>query len=183
VQIGCYPEDVPDPVRVRPATVADAPAFLALVDGLADYERLPRPDAEARQRLIADAFGPQPRFHLLLAELDGAVVGYAVWFPTYSTFLARPTLYLEDVFVAPEARGRGAGKALFRACAAEAVRWGCGRMDWAVLEWNRPSIEFYEAHGARHMSDWLPFRLDGDSLLRAARGEVSTEPARVQNVP
>ena len=167
---GCYPGCVPGSVQVRPATAADAPVFLALVDGLAGYEWLARPDTEARQRLIADAFGRRPRFSLLLAELDGAIVGYAVWFPTYSTFLARPTLYLEDLFVLPEARGQGAGLALFRACAAEAVRQGCGRMDWAVLACNRPSIEFYEAQGARHLSEWLPFRLDGDALLRVAQG-------------
>jgi GNAT superfamily N-acetyltransferase len=156
-------------VRVRPATAADAPVFLALVDRLADYERLARPDAEARQRLVADAFGQRPRFSLLLAELDGAIVGYAVWFPTYSTFLARPTLYLEDLFVLPAARGQGAGLALFRECAAEAMRQGCARMDWAVLAWNRLGIQFYAARGARHLSEWLPFRLDGDALLRVAR--------------
>jgi GNAT superfamily N-acetyltransferase len=160
---------VPGSVRVRPATAADAPVFLALVDGLADYERLARPDAEARQRLIADAFGQRPRFSVLLAELDGAIVGYAVWFPTYSTFLGRPTLYLEDVYVLPQARGLGAGRALFRECAAEAVRQGCARMDWAVLAWNQLGIEFYKAKGARHLSEWLPFRLDGDALLRLAQ--------------
>ena len=155
-------------ITVRPARSADLSAFLALVDGLADYERLPRPDAEARQRLTDDAFGQRPRFNLLLAEADGAVVGYAAWFPTYSTFLARPTLYLEDIFVLPEMRGRGAGLALFRACAAEAVRLGCGRMDWQVLSWNEPSIGFYQRLGARRLDDWVPFRLDGEALAEVA---------------
>src|SRR5919204_5499010 len=108
------------PVRVRSATPADLPAFLGLVDALAQYERLPGPDAEARRRLAADA--RVGRFHLLLGELDSAVVAYAAWFLTYSTFLARPTLYLEDLFVLPNARGAGVGGALFQACAAEAVR-------------------------------------------------------------
>jgi GNAT superfamily N-acetyltransferase len=155
-------------VIVRAATRDDADAFLALVDGLAHYERLEPPDGEARRRLVDDAFGPTPRFHVLLAELDGAVVGYAAWFETYSTFLARPSLYLEDIFVTPAARGRRAGLALFRACAAEAVRRGYGRMEWSVLDWNQPSIDFYEALGARRKQEWLPFRLDGEALLAVA---------------
>jgi len=159
---------VPESITIRAATPADAAAFLALVDGLADYERLPRPDGEARERLAADALGESPRFKLLLAEVDGAVVGYAATFPTYSTFLALPGLYLEDLFVLPEARDKGAGIALFRACAAEALRQGCGRMEWSVLAWNRPSIDFYERKGARQLSDWLPFRLDGDALASVA---------------
>jgi len=101
----------------------------------------------------------------LLAELDdGRVVGYAIYFFTYSTFNARPTLYLEDIFVLPEQRGRGAGVALFRACAREATVLGCARMEWQVLNWNTPSIEFYQRLGARQLDDWLPFRLDGAAL-------------------
>jgi len=169
--VGATLAGVPGLVRVRPATAADVPAFLALVDGLADYERLPRPDPDARCRLAVDAQATPPRFHLLLAEVAGAIAGYAVWFLTYSTFLALATLYLEDLFVLPDARGRGAGAALFRACAEEAVRQGCGRMEWSVLAWNRPSMDFYEARGARHMSDWLLFRLDGDALRRVANDE------------
>lgn len=166
-------------VHVRPPTPADVPRFLELVDALADYEKLPRPDPAARERLAADALTQPPRFELLLAELalphtwqEREIVGYAVFFLTYSTFLARPTLYLEDLFVRPEARGRGAGVALFRACAAEAVRRGCGRMEWTVLDWNTPAIEFYRAKGARHLADWLPFRLDGEPLLGLAREGV-----------
>jgi len=155
-------------VIVRPATPADATAFLDLVDGLAAYEKLPPPDAEAKQRLLRDAFSDPPRFNVLLAEVDQTVVGYAVWFPTYSTFLARPSLYLEDIFVRPDARGHGAGVALFRACAAEAVRQGCGRMEWNVLDWNQPSIDFYERLGARRLQAWLPYRLDGEALTSVA---------------
>ena len=149
-------------VRVRAATAPDLPVFLNLVDALADYEKLARPDAEARSRLAADALAG--RFNLLLGELDGEVVGYAVHFPTYSTFRALPSLYLEDLFVLPEVRGKGVGIALFRAVAAEAVRQGCGRMEWQVLSWNEPSIQFYERLGARQLNGWLPFRLEGDAL-------------------
>ncbi len=151
--------------RGRPLQAADTSRLLELIDGLADYEKLPRPDAEARQRLAADAVADPPRFRTLLAEVDdGLVVGYAIYFFTYSTFNARPTLYLEDIFVLPEQRGRGAGLAMFRACAREAAVLGCARMEWQVLNWNTPSIEFYQRLGARQLEAWLPFRLDGAAL-------------------
>jgi GNAT superfamily N-acetyltransferase len=151
-------------VLVRALQAEDAPRFLELIDGLADYERLPRPDEAARERLIHDALSEPPRFRTLLAEIDGEVLGYAMYFFTYSSFRARPTLYLEDVFVVPDRRGEGAGVALFRACAREAVANHCARMDWQVLSWNTPSIEFYKRLGARQLEDWLPFRLDDDAL-------------------
>ena len=163
-------------VVVRPLGAADVPRLLELIDGLADYERLERPDAAARERLAADALSDPPRFRTLLAEVDGVVVGYAIFFFTYSTFGARPTLFLEDVFVLPERRGQGAGVALFRACVREAVAQGCGRMDWQVLSWNKPSIEFYERLGARHLDDWLPFRLEGEALARV--GQLTSAEAR-----
>ena len=153
------------------------PVFLDLIDALADYEKLPRPTADARKRLSQDALpftspegGRPARFEALLAELNGAVVGYAVFFMTYSTFLARPSLYLEDVFVRPEARGAGAGKALFQACAQEAVRRECGRMEWVVLDWNAPAIAFYERRGARRLREWHTYRLEGEALRCAALG-------------
>ena len=151
-------------VRIRPLEPGDVPTLLELIDGLADYERLPRPDAAARERLIADALADPPRFRTLLAEIDGEVLGYAVYFFTYSSFRARPTLYLEDVFVVPDRRGQGAGVALFRACAREAVANNCARMEWQVLRGNTPSIEFYKRLGARQLEEWLPFRLDDDAL-------------------
>jgi GNAT superfamily N-acetyltransferase len=153
---------------VRPLQPADLPRLLELIDGLADYEKLARPDPAARQRLADDAASQPPRFNCLLAEIDGLVVGYAIYFFTYSTFRARPSLYLEDIFVLPEARGRGAGIRLFRACAREAVAQSCARMEWQVLSWNTPSIQFYERLGARHMDDWLPFRLDDEALAAVA---------------
>jgi len=149
---------------VRRLETGDTPRLLELIDGLADYEKLPRPDASARQRLANDALANPPRFRSLVAEVDGQLVGYAIYFFTYSTFRARPTLYLEDIFVQPEQRGRGAGAALFRACAREAVAQGCARMEWQVLSWNAPSIEFYKRLGARQLEGWLPFRLDGEAL-------------------
>jgi GNAT superfamily N-acetyltransferase len=156
-------------VAVRGFEAADADRLLELIDGLADYEKLARPDNAARQRLIADATATPPRFNTLLAEIDGVVSGYAIFFFTYSSFRAQPSLYLEDIFVLPQHRGRGAGLALFRNCAAEAVRQGCGRMEWQVLSWNTPTISFYERLGARHLDDWLPFRLDGEALQRVGR--------------
>jgi len=142
----------------------DLPRVIELIDGLLTYEHLPVPDAAARERLERDAFADPPLFWVLLADVDATTVGYAFYFFTYSTLLARPTLYLEDIFVLPEFRGRGAGLALFKACVREAQRRGCGRMDWQVLSWNEPSIRFYEQLGARHLSDWLPFRLDATAL-------------------
>jgi GNAT superfamily N-acetyltransferase len=156
-------------VAVRQARHDDAPRILVLVDALADYERLPRPDAGARERLRRDGFGPSPRFELLVGERDGATVGYALFFETYSSFLARPTLYLEDLFVHPDHRKCGLGLALFRAVATEAVRRECGRMEWAVLTWNRLAIDFYERLGAVALEDWRTFRLTGEALGAVAQ--------------
>ncbi|MGE5092573.1 MAG: N-acetyltransferase family protein [Bacillota bacterium] len=156
-------------VAVRKARHEDAPRVLELVDALADYERLPRPDAGARERLLRDGFGPSPRFDLLVGERDGAPVGYALFFETYSSFLARPTLYLEDLFVHPDHRKCGLGLALFRAVATEAVRRECGRMEWAVLTWNRLAIDFYEGLGAVALEDWRTFRLTGEALGAVAQ--------------
>ena len=158
-------------VCVRALTPADVPRLLELIDGLADYEKLARPDASARERLATDAVADPPRFRTLLGEVDGEVVGYAIYFFTYSTFRARRTLYLEDIFVLPERRSQGAGVALFRECARQAVLNECARMEWHVLHWNTPSIAFYERLGATHISDWLPFRLDDDALLKVGKIE------------
>ena len=151
---------------IRPATPEDSAAIRALVVALAEYERLDPPDSAAQERLLADAFRPQPRVEIAVAVVDGAVVGYAFFFETYSTFLARPTLYLEDLFVLPTHRGAGVGKAVFAHLAREAARRGCGRMEWAVLEWNEPALAFYRRLGARHLADWQVFRLDRAALER-----------------
>lgn len=159
-----------DPFRIRPASAGDADAFLALVDALADYEKLDRPTPEARERLLRDAFGPAPRIRVHLAEVDGEAVAYTITLDTYSSFLALPTLYLEDLFVLPRARRHGIGSAFFRYHAGEAVRNGYGRMEWQVLDWNQLAIDFYEKLGARRMGDWFTYRLTADQL-RAVSGE------------
>jgi GNAT superfamily N-acetyltransferase len=154
---------------IRPATPADADVFLDLVDALADYEKLARPSPEARARLLADAFGERKRIDVFLAEDEaGRATGYAIVLESYSSFLALPTLYLEDLFVVPEARRGGIGHAFFRFLAGEAVRRGCGRMDWVVLDWNRLAIDFYEKLGARQLSEWQTYRLTADQLREMA---------------
>ena len=155
-------------LELRALRPEDMPALLGLIDGLADYEKLTPPDAEARQRLAAHAFADPPRFQTLLALIDGIAVGYAIYFFTYSTFQARPMLYLEDIFVLPDRRGQGAGLALFRACARAAVDNDCNHMNWQVLTWNQPSIDFYERLGARRIDEWFSFRLSGETLLSVA---------------
>lgn len=146
-------------IHIRQATIADSSSMLSLVDALADYEKLQRPNAEAKVRLIADCFGERPRFDALLAEFEGKAVGYAFYFETYSSFLALPTLYLEDLFVLPEYRKQKIGVALFKAVAKRAHERGCGRMEWTVLDWNELAINFYNRLGAKHLNDWQIFRL------------------------
>lgn len=153
-------------VSVRPATPGDGPTILRLIQALASFEKLPPPDSAAQERLLADAFGQKPRFEIFLAEVEGQVAGYAFVFETYSTFLALPTLYLEDLFVLEEYRGIKVGYALFLYCAEQALSRGCGRLDWVVLDWNHHAIAFYERLGATHLDDWLPYRLDRTGLER-----------------
>jgi GNAT superfamily N-acetyltransferase len=143
-------------VRIRPYRKGDAKAFVSLVGALAAYEKLKPPTAAAARRLVADI---GRRIHVLLAEVEGVPVGYSIHLFTYSSFLARPTLYLEDVFVLPEHRGRGLGKAFFDVLHREAKRAGCGRMEWVVLNWNRPAIRFYDKLGAAPLKEWTTYRL------------------------
>jgi len=158
---GSSPREAP---LVRPAVREDGDTLLALIDALADYERLPRPDAAARVRLLRDAFGDRRRFDTYLVDLDREAVGYALAFETYSSFLALPTLYLEDVFVLPDRRRAGLGAAVMRFLAGEALRRGCGRMEWQVLTWNEPAIRFYEKLGARRLEDWAAYRLTQEDM-------------------
>ncbi len=146
-------------VRIRLATPADGEVFLSLVESLALYERVPPPDEAARERLLRDAFSDRPRFDVLLAEAGGQAVGYAVLLETYSTFLAQPTLFLEDIFVLETHRHCGIGRAIFVHCLREAVKRGCGRMEWIVLYWNQLAIDFYQRIGAKRNKDWIPFRM------------------------
>jgi len=168
------PHAHPDPSRmtdapaIRPATAADGDTFLALVDALADYEKLDRPTPEARRRLLRDAFGERPRISVFLAERGGRAVAYAIVLETYSSFLALPTLYLEDLFVLPDERRGGIGRAMIRYLADEALRRGCGRMEWVVLDWNQLAIDFYDKLGARRLSEWYTYRLTADQLREIA---------------
>jgi GNAT superfamily N-acetyltransferase len=151
-------------VTIRRAEAEDGPTIVRLITALADFEKLPPPDEAGQTRFLNDAFGLRPRFEIFLAEHEGEVAGYAFVFETYSTFLALPTLYLEDLFVLEEYRGKRVGYALFRHSAGEAVRRGCGRFEWTVLEWNQHAINFYERLGARHLHDWHIYRLDREGL-------------------
>ncbi len=143
-------------MKIRPFRRGDGKALVELVRALARYERLKPLTAAAARRLVADA---GRRLRVLLAEVGGKPAGYAVYFYTYSTFLAKPTLYLEDLFVLPEHRRRGIGKAFFRVLLREARRARCGRLEWAVLDWNAPARRFYGKLGARPLSDWITYRL------------------------
>lgn len=146
-------------IAIRRATRADGPAYLALVRSLAAFEHLTPPDEAASARLIEDAFSNPPRYELWIAQLEGAVVAYAVTFTTYSTFLARPTLFLEDLFVHPDARRRGVATAMLATLRAEAEARGCGRFEWNVLDWNRDAQALYERIGAEMLPDWRLMRI------------------------
>src|SRR5215831_2197304 len=157
------------PRMIRPATRDDVPTIAQLIRHLAEYERLAHEVVLDEARLREHLFGPRPYAEVLLAEDGGAVVGFALFFHNYSTFLGRPGLYLEDLFVRPAARGRGHGKALLLALARLAVERGCGRLEWAVLNWNQPAIEFYQSLGAEPMDEWTAYRLTGDALTKLTR--------------
>ncbi len=154
---------------IRRGTERDVPTILKLIRGLAEYERLGHEMEATAARVRAHGFGRRRYFETIICRRGGKPVGFALYFFTYSTFLARPTLYLEDLFVLPEERGTGAGKALLRALARIAVRRGCGRLEWAVLDWNRPAIGFYKRLGAKLRRQWILTRLTGAPLRRLAR--------------
>lgn len=163
-------------VTIRTAEPGDANTLLDLIDALADYEKLERPDAEARARLTRDAFATNPPlFRAYLAEDDNeGVVGYAIVVQTYSTFLAKPTLYLEDLFVHPRGRRLGAGAALLKHAASDALKGGCGRMEWVCLDWNLLAIDFYEKRGATQLKNWRFFRLDEQGMQDLTHPETVT---------
>jgi GNAT superfamily N-acetyltransferase len=147
-------------MRIRTATPTDGADYIELVRALADYESLEPPDDPACERLLADAFSDPPRYDLWIGELDGRVRAYAVTFETYSTFRALPSLYLEDLFVHPEARRRGLGAAMLARLRAHAEERGCGRFEWSVLDWNKGAHEFYRSLGATIHDDWRLCRID-----------------------
>lgn len=156
-------------LALRPAVSSDVPLLLELIRELAAYERAPELAVATAADLLRDGFETaQPKFHALIAEWGARPAGFAFYFYNYSTWLGRPGLYLEDLFVRPEFRKRGAGKALLVELARIAVRENCGRFQWQVLDWNTPAIAFYESLGARVEKEWLTMRLTGDALQRLA---------------
>jgi len=155
-------------IVIRKGRRADAEQFLNLVLALAEFEDLDPPSMQGRRRLVDDIFGKK-KINLLVASDGTRLVGYAIYFFTYSSFVAKPTLYLEDLFVLEKYRKLGIGFSLFRRCVEIAQVEGCGRMEWAVLTWNTKALKFYEKLGARRMSDWYVYRLDEHALERVPR--------------
>ncbi|MBM3366831.1 MAG: GNAT family N-acetyltransferase [Betaproteobacteria bacterium] len=154
--------------EIRPAQPQDIGVLHALIRGLAEYEKLAHQAVGTPAQLHTELFGPTPVIESVLLWEGERAVGFALWFQNFSTFLGRRGIWLEDIFVLPEARGRGYGKALLRHCARTAVARGCGRFEWSVLDWNQPSIDFYKACGAVLMDDWTTCRMTGIALERFA---------------
>jgi GNAT superfamily N-acetyltransferase len=156
-------------LAIRFATAVDASTILGFIRALARYEKLEHEVTADEAMIREQLFGAQPAAEVLLAELAGRPVGFALFFRSFSTFLAKPGLYLEDLFVEPEARGKGAGLALMSALARTAIERGYGRFEWSVLDWNTPSLEFYRALGAVKMDDWTVHRVTGAPLAALAK--------------
>lgn len=155
---------------IRFARPDDTPTIARLIRALADYERLAHAVVLDEALLREHLFGARPYVEALLAEDEGEVVGFALYFHNYSTFLGQPGLYLEDIFVQPAWRGRGHGKALMTELARLAVERGCGRLEWSVLDWNAPSIGFYRSLGAEPLDEWTTYRLSGEALKQLSTG-------------
>lgn len=160
---------------IRKAAAADVPQILKFIKGLALFERAPNEVTATEEGLLRDGFGPNPIYYCLIAEEDGAPAGFALFFFNYSTWKGRPGVYLEDIYVEPEFRGRGIGKALLKRVAAFAVERGCERLQWEVLDWNTPAIDFYRAMGAEFLDEWRNVRVSGAPLVQLAD---ATEAAR-----
>jgi len=153
---------------IRTATKADVPQILAFVRDLAVYEREPDAVQATEESLLRDGFGPNPFYRCLMAEYDGQPAGIALYFFNYSTWVGRPGIFLEDLFVSPQFRGRGIGKSLLQQLASIAVQNGCKRLQWEVLDWNTPAIEFYRSMGAEFLDEWRNVRISGEALHRLA---------------
>jgi GNAT superfamily N-acetyltransferase len=154
---------------IRAATRQDVPVIADLIRGLARYEKLEQEVVMTEEVLATGLFGERPYAEVVLAEDEGRPVGFALFFHNFSTFLGRPGIYLEDLFVVPEQRGQGIGRALLAHLARLAVERGCGRLEWSVLDWNRDAIAFYERLGAQPNSEWTVYRLTGEALSGLAR--------------
>lgn len=155
-------------ITIRPCREDEVPLVLQFVRELAEYEHLLHAAVATEERVRRDLFGPRPYAEVVFACLDDEPAGFALFFHNYSTFLGKPGIYLEDLFVRPAARGKGLGKALLAWLAAEAVRRDCGRLEWSVLNWNEPSIRFYKSLGARPMDEWTMYRVEGKALRALA---------------
>ena len=155
-------------LNIRPATRADAPVIASLVRELADYEKLLDEAKATPEDFLRELESPNPVIHVLIAEWQGEPAGFALYFFNFSTFVGRPGLYLEDLFVRPAQRSHGIGRALLRALARIAKDRGCGRMEWAVLDWNEPALRFYQSLDARQMKEWIIHRLTPVEIARLA---------------
>lgn len=158
-----------DSIALRAAVPSDVPQILAFIQGLAEYEKLSHACQATEEALRETLFGPRPFAEVLLAEVAGRPAGFALYFHNYSTFRARPGIYLEDLYVLPELRGKGVGKALLRELARIAVRRGCARLEWSVLDWNEPAIQFYRSLGALPQDEWTAYRVTDEALEQLAR--------------
>ena len=159
-------------VHIEPATGRDVPVVLRLIQGIAEYEKLSHEVFATEARLRASLFGPRPAAEAVIAYADAEPVGFAIFFHNFSTFLGQRGMYLEDLFVQPEWRKQGIGRRLMAHVAKVAVERGCGRLEWAVLDWNAPAISFYRSLGARDMDEWTVYRLTGSDLEKlASRGD------------
>ena len=168
---------MPAGFEIRSARVEDVPIILELIRDLATYERAATEVRATEERLVDVLFGEKPAAEVLLAFEKDTPVGFALFFHNFSTWLGRPGLYLEDLFVKPEKRGKGYGRALLVDLAKVAYERGCGRMEWAVLDWNEPAIKFYRSLGAKPMEEWTVFRLTHDGIARLAQSEsIAKEP-------
>lgn len=164
------------PTSIRPAMRDDVPLLFELIRQLAIYERREDDVVGSEQLLAEHLFGPRPAAEAVVAELDGAAVGFALWFTTFSTFLTRPGIWLEDLFVLPQQRRHGVGRALLAHVAALAVERGYGRLEWSALDWNEPALALYRSLGARLQDEWITHRLDGDALQQLG-AQGSSAPA------
>lgn len=161
-------------MRIIPAAPSDVPAIFEMIRALAEYEKLTHLVTATEEKIRESLFGPKPAAEVLLAEWNAELAGFALFFPNYSTFLGQAGLYLEDLYVKPHARGNGLGIALLKELARIAVARGYGRVEWAVLDWNEPSIQFYKKLGAVPMDDWTVYRLTGDPLRNLADSSIAT---------
>ena len=159
---------MPSDLVVRPAQVADVPVLFDLIGALAEYEKLSHAVTGSADALKEHLFGSRPYAEALVAEYTGEAVGFALFFSNYSTFLTQPGIYLEDLFVLPQYRGKGIGKAILSHLAKLAVERGCGRLEWSVLDWNEPAIAFYRRIGAAVLPDWRICRVTGAAILQLA---------------